>query len=82
MNFQKGILESRRLHYKHLSKLLVSWDPYDVYAIQSIRRHFLPYGIRKSVSTVFHDSGYSNEYLLCPHTIFPSKQHLGFNVHD
>ena len=23
MNFSKGILESRRLHYKHLSKLLV-----------------------------------------------------------
>lgn len=24
MNFNKGILESRRLHYKHLAKLLVS----------------------------------------------------------
>lgn len=24
MNFSKGILESRRLHYKHLTKLLVS----------------------------------------------------------
>lgn len=24
MNFNKGILEARRLHYKHLSKLLVS----------------------------------------------------------
>lgn len=24
INFSKGILESRRLHYKHLSKLLVS----------------------------------------------------------
>lgn len=23
MNFHKGILESRRLHYKHLAKLLV-----------------------------------------------------------
>lgn len=27
MNFHKGILESRRLHYKHLAKLLVSTCP-------------------------------------------------------
>lgn len=25
MNFNKGILESRRLHYEHLYKLLVGW---------------------------------------------------------
>ena len=27
MNFNKGILESRRLHYKHLYKLLVGPSP-------------------------------------------------------
>lgn len=29
MNFNKGILESRRLHYKHLYKLLVSSSPFN-----------------------------------------------------
>jgi Cft2 family RNA processing exonuclease len=34
MNFNNGILESRRLHYKHLAKLLVG-APYQIYKLRT-----------------------------------------------